>query len=178
MMAEKKEATKKTAKGKAAAAGKKTAAKPEAAHDHGASAKSPEKAAATKSKSSNKRSAQKKSAAAQGPLRFSVTLKHVRISPRKARLVINLIKGRQVAQALQILDNSPKKAAAFSSKLLRSAIANAKERAAVDVDSLWVVGGFVDMGRTLTRFMPGAQGRANPVRKRSTHVTLQVGELR
>lgn len=104
------------------------------------------------------------------------SLRHVRISPRKARLVVNLIKGKHVEEALQILRFAPKKGAKLASKLLLSAISNAKESGKVDVDKLWVRGGFVSMGRTIKRFMPRAQGRATPIKKRSAHITLLVGE--
>jgi len=103
------------------------------------------------------------------------TLKHVRISPRKARLMIDLIKGKQVDPALRILDFSPKKACALGSKLLRSAVANAVEKGEVDADNLWITGGWVDMGKTMHRFMPRAQGRATPIRKRSSHITILLG---
>ncbi len=179
MMAEKKETAKKASKGKASSKPAKTsAAKP--GHDAQSSKSAAQEASASQGKSqgAKKAATHKRKTAPEGPLRFQVTLSHVRISPRKARLVVNLIKGKQVSQALQILDYSPKKAADFSAKLLRSAISNAKERAAVDVDNLWVVGAWVDAGRVLKRYMPGAQGRANPIRKRSSHITLQVGELR
>ena len=106
----------------------------------------------------------------------SAILRHVRISPRKARLVVNMIKGKQLEPALQILRFSPKKASAFTSKLLSSLVANVKHRGGIDIDSLWVLGGKVDMGRTLKRFMPRAQGRATPLRKRSAHITLVIGE--
>lgn len=174
MMAEKKETKKSTAKPKKAAS-KQASTK---AQDAGAPSDTSGAAEQVAQGKAGAKKVVRRGHASQGPLRFSVCLRHVRISPRKARMVVNLIKGRQVAQALQILDNSAKKGASFSSKLLRAAIANAKERAAVDVDSLWVVGGFVDMGRTLKRYMPGAQGRANPIRKRSSHITIQVGEVR
>ncbi len=104
------------------------------------------------------------------------TVKHVRMSPRKARLVIDLIRGKQVEPAMQILRFSPKKGARIAIKLLESAVANAREQARADVDKLWVTQGWVDAGRTLKRYMPAAHGRATPVRKRSSHMTIVLGE--
>ena len=104
------------------------------------------------------------------------TVKHVRLSPRKARLVIDLVRGKQVEPAIQMLTFSPKKGAVLAKRLLESAVSNAKEKTRVDVDRLWVTAGWVDAGRTLKRFMPAAHGRANPIRKRSSHITIVVGE--
>lgn len=104
------------------------------------------------------------------------TLKHVRVSPRKARLILGLIKGKQVEPAMQVLKFNPTKSAAAILKLLNSAVANATEKGGVDVDNLWVTEGWADMGRTLKRFRPRAQGRATPIRKRSSHITIQLGE--
>lgn len=104
------------------------------------------------------------------------TLRHVRISPRKARLVLNLIKGRQVDPALRVLQFCPQKGAKIIAKLLRSALSNAKDKPGVDVDKLWITGAWADMGRTLQRWMPRAQGRATPIRKRSSHITVILGE--
>lgn len=104
------------------------------------------------------------------------TLRHVRISPRKVRLALNLVKGKQVEPALQILDFTPRKGAALVAKLLRSAVTNAADRGGVDVDNLWVTGGWVNMGRTMRRYTPRAQGRATPIRKRSSHITVVLAE--
>jgi len=106
----------------------------------------------------------------------TASIKHVRISPQKLRVVINLIRGKQVEPALQILQYSPEKGAAIASKLLKSAIANAKESGGADVDSLWVAGGYVDMGRTIKRIMARAQGRADQIHKKSSHMTILLGE--
>jgi large subunit ribosomal protein L22 len=106
----------------------------------------------------------------------SATLRHVRLSAQKARLVINLVKGKQVEPALQILQYSPKKGAVLVEKLLRSAIANAREVAGLDVDKLWVTGAWVNEGPTMKRFMPRARGSADQIRKRSSHITVVVGE--
>ncbi len=105
-------------------------------------------------------------------------LSHVRISPRKARLVVNLIKGKQVDPALTILKFSSKKGAKLAYGLLMGAVANAREKQGVDVDKLWVTGGSVDQGRTIKRYMPRARGTATPIRKRSSHITLEVGVVK
>ena len=162
-------------KGKADKAAEK-AARPASAK--ASAAKSAPVARAAKKKAEPRvesaRTAKKASRETPGVVATAV-LRHVRISPRKARLVVNLIKGQQVDSALRILQHSPKKASGFTERLLRSAIANAKERAGVDVDTLWVLGGKVDMGRTLDRWMSAAHGRAAPVRKRSSHITIYLG---
>ena len=105
------------------------------------------------------------------------TLRRVRISPRKARLVLDVVKGKPAQQALQDLAFSPTKGAEIIEKLLRSAVANAKEQSGSDVDELVVAGGWVDMAKTMKRFRPRAQGRATPIRKKSSHITLQLAEL-
>lgn len=104
------------------------------------------------------------------------TLKHIRLSPRKARLVIDLIRGKQVEPAMQVLRYSLKKGSKLAYKLLESAVSNAREGARADVDRLWVTQGWVDAGRTLKRSMPAAHGRATPIRKRSSHMTIVLGE--
>ena len=118
------------------------------------------------------------SAAAAGPKPlYRASLKSVRVSPRKARLVINLIRGRSVVQALGILDNLPKKSSPVVKNLLKSAIANAEQKNTgdFDVDSLKVKVAYVDPGPTLRRYRPRAMGRASPIRKRTSKITLMVG---
>ena len=100
----------------------------------------------------------------------------VRVAPRKARLVADLIRGRGVGDALSVLDFTPKKAARILAKTLRSAVANAESVRNVDVDELGVKRAFVDEGPTQKRSLPRAQGRATRIFKRSSHVTIVVGE--
>ncbi|WKZ56322.1 MAG: 50S ribosomal protein L22 [Bdellovibrionota bacterium] len=107
----------------------------------------------------------------------SAMLRHVRIAPRKARLVVDLVKGKQVDHALRVLQFSKTKGASLVHKLLKSAIANARENHGADVDKLWVSGGWVNEGRTMKRYMPRARGSATEIRKRSSHITLCLAEV-
>ena len=100
--------------------------------------------------------------------------RYVRITPRKARLVVDLVRGKSVENALDVM---PKKAARIVAKTLRSALANAEERnASVDVDRLYVKTAFVDEAPSFTRWSPRAHGRATPIQKRGSHITLVVDE--
>ncbi len=109
--------------------------------------------------------------------------KHMRISPRKMRLVVDLIRGRNVEDALVILQGTRKKASPLVEKLLRSAVANAlfvgeeEEEAGprLNVDELYVKKAFVDGGPVMKRFRPRSMGRANKIRKRTSHLTIVVG---
>ncbi len=102
-------------------------------------------------------------------------LRHTRISPQKARLVLGLIRGKQIEPAMNILAFNRTKGAKLMHKLLQSAVANAQEKGGIDVDDLWVTGGYVDMGKVMKRFIPRAQGRATPIRKPSSHITIELG---
>ncbi len=102
--------------------------------------------------------------------------RHLRIAPRKARGVVDLIRGKSVGEALMILDFLPKKGARMVAKTLKSVIANAENRQRVDVDRLYVRRVTVDGGATLKRFLPRAHGRATPIRKRTSHITIMVDE--
>jgi len=102
--------------------------------------------------------------------------KYVRMSPRKARLVIDAIRGKDVNEALRIVRLSTKKAARPIRKTLESAIANAENNFDVDVDDLYIVKATVDMGRSLRRLRPRAYGRADIIRRPTSHVTIVVGD--
>lgn len=108
---------------------------------------------------------------------YKAILKDTRISARKARLVVDMVRGKPVSVALDTLKLTNKKAAPLVSKLIESAMANATSSATVDVDRLVVSEVFVDEGATLKRFLPRAQGRATPIRKRSSHITVKLAEL-
>jgi large subunit ribosomal protein L22 len=102
--------------------------------------------------------------------------KQVRIAPRKVRLVVDLIRGKQVGEAVAILRHTPKAASPVVEKLLNSAIANAEHNYEMDVNNLVVSEVFVDEGVTLKRFRPRAMGRASRINKRSSHITIVVSE--
>ena len=99
-----------------------------------------------------------------------------RISPQKARLVADLIRGKSVDQALEILTFSNKKAADLIKKVLESAIANAEHNEGADIDDLNVAKIFVDEGPIMKRIMPRAKGRADRILKRSSHITVVVAD--
>lgn len=100
----------------------------------------------------------------------------VRIAPRKVRLVVDLIRGKQVGDALAILRNTDKRASKVLEKLLKSAVANAEHNYNMDTENLYVKEAFVNEGPTLKRFRPRAKGRAAQILKRTSHITLVVAE--
>ena len=102
--------------------------------------------------------------------------KYIRMSPRKVRLVVDLVRGRQVEEALQILDLTPKAAAEPVAKVIRSAAANADENLGLSMDDLYIARITADEGPTLKRGRPGARGRFKPLLKRSTHISVVLAE--
>lgn len=102
-----------------------------------------------------------------------------RVSPRKARMIINLVRGRDAAEALQMLEFVPKAGAPFVKKLIASAIANAKiKRPDVDVDSLYISSASVDKGpnQHMRRWRPRAMGRATQITKGISHIRIELDE--
>jgi large subunit ribosomal protein L22 len=102
--------------------------------------------------------------------------KQIRIAPRKVRLVIDLIRGKDVGEAVAILRHTPKAASPVVEKLLNSAIANAEHNYEMEPNNLVISEAFVDEGVTLKRFRPRAMGRASKINKRSSHITIVVTE--
>jgi large subunit ribosomal protein L22 len=101
--------------------------------------------------------------------------KYIRIAPRKVQVIIPAIKGRKVEEAISILQFMPRKGARILQKVLHSAVANAEQNK-VDIDTLVVKTVMVDGGPTLKRFMPRAMGRAYPILKRTSHITVFLEE--
>ena len=102
--------------------------------------------------------------------------KTVRIAPRKARLVADLIRGKKVGEAYAILKNTDKKASGIIEKVLMSAVANADHNLNLDVNALFVKEAFVNEGTTLKRFRARAKGSASRINKRTSHITVVVAE--
>jgi large subunit ribosomal protein L22 len=102
--------------------------------------------------------------------------KYVRIAPRKVRIVIDLIRGKNVTEALAVLKNTPKVASDVIFKALKSAIANAEHNYDMNSDVLYVSAAFVDAGPTMKRVHPRSRGQAFKILKRSSHVTVVVKE--
>ena len=107
---------------------------------------------------------------------MNARVSYVRIAPRKARLVIDLVRGKRVEDALTILTFTRKRAAKVVKDLIQSAVANANEKGGVDVDSLYVKSISVDGGPSLKRFRPAPQGRAHPFVKRTCHINVSLAE--
>jgi len=103
-------------------------------------------------------------------------LKYARISPRKVKIVLDLIRNKDADMAMAILKNTPKTASEYLIKLLGSAIANAENNFSMDRSKLYVSECFVCPGPTLKRMMPRARGSADRILKRTSHVTIVVSE--
>ena len=106
-------------------------------------------------------------------------VKHIRVTPQKARRIVDIVRGKQAAEALAILKFAPQSASEPVYKLVASAMANARVKADasnsfLDEQDLVIVRAYVDEGTTLKRFQPRAQGRAFKILKRTSHITIEV----
>ena len=102
--------------------------------------------------------------------------KYIRIAPRKVRVVMDLIRGKNVADAFAILKFTPKAGADVIEKVLKSAVANAENNFDMNVDKLYISSAYVDQGPTLKRIHPRSRGQAFSILKRTSHVTVVVAE--
>ncbi len=102
--------------------------------------------------------------------------KYLRVSPQKARLIIDTVRGKRVEDALNVLRFTDKRAADLILKVLNSAVANADQNPNIDVDTLVVKTAYADEGPTLKRWRPRAMGRATRIRKRTSHITIILEE--
>ena len=102
--------------------------------------------------------------------------KTVRIAPRKARLVVDLVRNKSVIEADKILANLNKEAARITRKVLTSATANAENNLGLDKNKLYVKEAFVDEGATMKRARMGSRGHVDPIMKRTSHITVVVSE--
>ncbi len=100
--------------------------------------------------------------------------RYLRVSPRKARRIIDIVRGTKATQALDVLKFDEHAASEDVYKVVASAVANAEHNQRLDPDTLWISEAYVDEGPTLKRFRPRAQGRAYRIRKRTSHVTVVV----
>lgn len=110
------------------------------------------------------------------PVEAKAIVKYVKISPRKVRQVVDLIRGKKLNEALAILRYTPQRASEAVTKVVKSAAANAENNLQMDRDELFVTSCYVDQGPTFKRFQPRAMGRADVLRKRTSHITVMVGD--
>ncbi len=106
----------------------------------------------------------------------SATAKFVRVSPRKARLVVDLIRGKKIDDAKTVLNLAKKASASIVKKVLDSAVANAGQTGVIDLDTLYVKQAYVNLGASQKRFRPAPMGRAHKYRRRTSHITIVVDE--
>ena len=104
------------------------------------------------------------------------TAKYIRVTPRKVKIVVDLIRGNQVDQALAILAYTPKSAAPYVEKLLNSAIANAENNLEMDRSSLYVAEAYANQGPTLKRYWARSHGRADMIKKHTSHITIVLDQ--
>lgn len=104
------------------------------------------------------------------------TAKYLRIAPRKVRLVMDLIRGKDINDAFAILKFTPKRAAPLIHKVLKSAIANAENNFDMDADKLFISTCYVDQGPTLKRYHPRSRGQAFGILKHTSHITIILSE--
>jgi large subunit ribosomal protein L22 len=109
-------------------------------------------------------------------MEVKATLKYTRVGAQKARLVADLVRGKDVSEALKTLKFLDKKSSTLITKLIKSAVANAEQKKVIDLDNLYVKTIYVDAGPVLKRFTPRAQGRATEIRKKTSHITLLLDE--
>jgi len=102
--------------------------------------------------------------------------RYVRLAPRKVQLVLDLIRGKKVGDAIAILRHTPKSSSPVVEKLLNSAIANAENNYSMDPNTLVISQAYANQGPTMKRFRPRAQGRASRINKRTSHITIVVSE--
>lgn len=102
--------------------------------------------------------------------------KFIRISPRKARLAVDAVRGKRVEEALNQLRYLPQRSAKLLTKVVRSAVSNAEQNPGIDVDTLYVKKAWVDGGPSLKRWTPRAMGRATRILKRTCHITVVLDE--
>ena len=108
------------------------------------------------------------------PARALARARHVRMSPRKVRRVVDLVRGQRAIDALTLLKFDPHAASEPVYKVIASAVANAEHNLELDRDSLVIATAYVDQGKTLNRIQPRAQGRAYRIRRRTSHITIEL----
>jgi large subunit ribosomal protein L22 len=109
-------------------------------------------------------------------MEVTAKLKYTRVGAQKARLVADVIRGKNVNEALRTLKFMDQKSAVLLTKLVKSAIANAEQKKVIDIDNLYIKTLYVDAGPVMKRYIPKAQGRASEIRKKTSHINLVLDE--